>query len=192
MAVVYIIPGFHEHTDLRPYRKLMQSFREKNYTIIPVTITWKYRTMRDYVEEFLSQFQDYRSEVVSVFGFSFGAMITLLSAPFLKLDTLYLCSLSPYFREDLDKLTLTDHRTLGTKRVSDFKTISFREVASQVRCCVNLIVGEKESDAVQYRFREAGKLIRKSKTFVIEGARHELTSPEYINTLCYWIDTGLI
>jgi esterase/lipase len=182
--IVYIIPGYREHAGMKSYQKVMRCFRKKGIEPIPVKITWQRNTMREYVEEFISQLKTESGDEAYAIGFSFGAMIVFLTAPFIQFKQIYLCSLSPYFKEDLSGLTKTDKRSLGKKRLKDFQTISFNAVAKYVLCSAKLTVGEKEAAPVQIRTRAAKHKIKRSKLIIFSEARHVFGESVYVDKLC--------
>ena len=158
----------------------MRAFRRKGIRPIPVNIHWKYKTMSNYVEEFLSQVIPRPYAKVSVFGFSFGAMIAMLAAKYIKPDRLYLASLSPYFNEDLKHLSAADQKVLGKKRLADFKKNSFRSAAKNVSCPVFLMVGECEPAQVKKRVQAARHKLKHTKVVVIKEAGHLFSDDNYI------------
>ncbi|HEY3406283.1 MAG TPA: alpha/beta hydrolase [Ohtaekwangia sp.] len=179
MRAVYIIPGYLENTKMKAYQDLMQVFRRKKVRPIPVDIRWKYKTMSDYVGEFLAYALENPHAQASVFGFSFGGMIALLAAKYIKPQRLYIASLSPYFREDIKHLREADRKALGKRRIEDFKKFSFQPVARTINCPVVFMVGEYEPDLIFKRVTEANAKIKKSKLIVIKGARHDFADQRY-------------
>lgn len=169
---------------MKSYQKVMNCFREKGFEAVPINITWKQNTMRDYVEEFISQLKIETGNEVHAFGFSFGAMIIFLAAPFIRFKQIYLCSLSPYFREDLFSLTKTDKKLLGKKRIEYFQTISFNAVAKYVLCSTVLTVGAREASSVRHRTYAAKQKIKESKLIIIPDARHVFGESIYVDELC--------
>jgi alpha/beta superfamily hydrolase len=181
--VVYIIPGYGEHTGMKGYQAAMKIFRLRGITPIPVNIHWKYKVMNDYVDEFLSVYKKNTGDDVYLFGFSFGAMIACIAAAQLKPKKIYLCSLSPYFREDLKSIKKSWRTILGKKRMTDFANFSFDALAQNVSCKVVLLFGDKEHPLVEKRVADAQKKLKKSKVFVAQGANHNLGQKEYIDLL---------
>jgi len=70
--IVYIIPGFMEKVQDKRYDKVNEFFLNKGFKIIKIKISWKYKTMSDYVEEFIKQFNQHNIEdEIYLLGFSF-------------------------------------------------------------------------------------------------------------------------
>src|SRR3989338_505842 len=146
MNVIYIIPGFGQKTSQKEYREVIKRFKERKFTVIPIRISWKHRVMSDYVKEFLKQLKHKPSDRVCLFGFSFGAMIAFITAAQLKPRALYLCSLSPYFKEDLPSLKKWWKKYWGKQRMKDFHQFSFNKLAKDIRCKTVLIVGDNAGE----------------------------------------------
>ncbi len=180
---VYVIPGYTESTKLIGYKKAMQFFSCQGIKPVPITITWKYRTMSDYVKQFLQQYHSPHGKDVYLFGFSFGAMIALIAAATIKPKLLLLCSLSPYFKEDLPFLKKHWKKSIGTRRIRDLKQHPFNRLAKKISCNVILVAGSKESKQIWRRARDANKKLRKSKLITASGAKHKLSQKEYLDTV---------
>jgi hypothetical protein len=181
--IVYIIPGYREDSDTIGYKCVMRFFKRKHVKPIMVNIHWKFRTLNDYVSEFLSFYKPITSGKIYLFGFSFGAMVALMASPFIAPDKLYLCSLSPFFKEDLSHIKKKGRKSLGKNKLRDFKKISFRTLAKQVSCTTILVAGEEESTDVLKRTAIAKREISKAKLYLARGAAHDLSQPEYLRTL---------
>ncbi|PIN81323.1 hypothetical protein COV13_01635 [Candidatus Woesearchaeota archaeon CG10_big_fil_rev_8_21_14_0_10_32_9] len=181
--VIYIIPGFTETVNLKGYQRAIKSFKSKDFKVVPIKITWKYNVMSDYIDEFFCQLSHKKSDEVYIFGFSFGAMIAFISTIKLKPKMLFLCSLSPYFKEDLKSLKKSWINMVGKKRIADLKRFSFQELAKNISCKTLLIAGEKESREVYVRVNDANKRIRNSELLIVAGAKHEISQKEYITKL---------
>jgi len=187
--VIYIIPGFTEKVSLKGYQQAIKFFKSRNFKVIPIKISWKYKVMSDYVDEFFYQLSHKKSDDIYIFGFSFGAMIAFISAIKLKPKMLFLCSLSPYFKEDLKFLKKSWKNGVGKKRIEDLKNFSFQELAKDINCKTLLIVGEREPKELHKRVKNAHKKIKRSELFVASGAKHEISQKEYIKKLHEIIST---
>lgn len=179
---VYIIPGYNESARQDCYVEIAALFEQRNITAIPVSIHWKYRTFSNYVSQLLLQIQTTEHTPI-LFGFSFGAMVAFLASLLVSPEKLYLCSLSPFFKEDL--LTAGDEsvQVLGKKRTREMQKISLTERAAAITCPTTLLVGSEEDPAVIQRTKNASKLINHAELHIVEGATHSLSDPAYFNTL---------
>ena len=181
--VVYIIPGFTEEVKLKGYQKAIKFFKSRNFKVIPIKISWKYKVMSDYVDEFFCQLSHKKNDDVYLFGFSFGAMIAFISAVKLKPKMLFLCSLSPYFKEDLKFLKKSWENRVGKRRIDDLKNFSFQDLVKDIDCKTFLIIGGKEQKELHRRANDAHKKIKDSELFIASDVKHEISQKEYINKL---------
>jgi esterase/lipase len=182
--IVYIIPGFAEKAeDKKRYGKIVKFFEEKKFKVMPVKITWERKVMTDYVEQFLCSFKKNPGEKIYLFGFSFGAVISLLSSLKIKPEMLILCSLSPFFKEDIPLTKKSWKKIIGKKRIADFKKYSFNEIAKKIKCKTFLIAGDKEGLEIDRRIKIAEKLIKNGKLIISKGSKHNISQKEYINTI---------
>jgi len=182
--VVYIIPGFTENTNLKRYHKIIKFFKSIGYKTIFVKITWKHKTMSDYVKEFLKQYNQHsKNDEVYLLGFSFGAMIAFIASHIEKPKAQFLCSLSPFFSEDIPIIKEWWKKSIGKKRVLDFKSISFNKISKKISCETYIFAGTKEGPEIEKRARSADKQIKNSKLFMIDRAKHDISQNEYIEKL---------
>lgn len=187
--IVYIIPGFTEDINAKSYQEVIRSFEAQSFRVVPVEISWKYRVMSDYVEEFLDQVSHNKNDEVYLFGFSFGAMIAFISATEIDPRTLFLCSLSPFFKEDLENLPKYVKKDIGKKRLEDLGNYSFKKLAGKINCRTILVAGEKETRDLLERVENTHKKIKDSELFIINKARHNISQKEYWNKLREIIST---
>jgi len=181
--IAYIIPGFTENIKDKGYREVVKSFEARNYQAVLVRISWKYKVMSDYVDEFLDQVTHNNNDKACFFGFSFGAMIALISATRLDIQSLFLFSLSPFFKEDLKNLPKYIKKDIGKKRLEDFEKYSFKELAEQINCRTILAAGEREHRYLLGRVEDAHNKIKESELFIINKAKHNISQKEYRNKL---------
>jgi len=182
--VAYIIPGYDGTQHLNNVQLVATLFKSMKVTPVPIKIRWKYRTMSDYLSDLFSQVRANENREMYLFGFSYGAMIALLSAPVLQPTRLYLCSLSPYFKEDLilmrEQVAI---KIIGKKRHAEFKTIEFNALAKTIKCSTTLLAGEKESESVIGITQRAHERIKKARMIIVPHASHNLNHVSYRNTL---------
>jgi predicted alpha/beta hydrolase family esterase len=120
MTTLFIIPGFKEDSSHQRYHWLKNEL-SKNFKIIFIQINWNNKTMSDYIEQFCYIYKSNKGTSNYVLGFSYGAMIALLSAKRTNPNKLLLCSLSPYFSEDIPTMNKCWKAFIGKRRVNDFK-----------------------------------------------------------------------
>jgi len=181
--IVYIIPGFTEKVNLKGYQQIIKFFKSKNFKVIPIKISWQYKVMSNYVDEFFSQLSHQQNDEVYLFGFSFGAMIAFISAVKIKPKILFLCSLSPYFNEDLKSLKKSWKNRIGKKRMEDLKKFSFNKLVKNINCKTILVAGKNEGKELDTRVNDAHNKIKKSELIIIDDVKHEISQKEYIDKL---------
>ncbi len=179
--IIYIIPGFKQSPKSKGFKELSNMFTQRGINPVIVKIDWKRKVMSDYVEEFLQENPAHGKYVI---GFSFGAMIALIAAEKIKPKLLILCSLSPYFKEDLRKRSRhwIDVR-VGKKRLKDFQDYSFNKIAAKIKCRTLILVGEKEIGIMHPRAKDANRKLKNSKLVVVPKARHKISQKEYQEAL---------
>ena len=180
--IVYIIPGYGEsHKRQAGYDKVADMFRKKGIEPIHIEINWrsgKRQPFENYLKQFLKRYKRPKNTKIYVLGFSFGALTAFLSEPKMKPAAIILCSLSPYFEEDLPKLPKSWSR--WWKKYYPDSNYSFHELAPLIRTTVFMVVGDKENLVVRQRARSAKRLIKKSTLVVATGAKHRISQKEYL------------
>ncbi|RJO61430.1 alpha/beta hydrolase [candidate division WS5 bacterium] len=185
MKTVFIIPGLGETEENNPvYQKIARYFKEKKIRPFIVPIHWQYRTMSDYVIEFTGFYNKYKTEESIFLGFSFGAFIAFLAAIELKPKAIILCSLSPYFKEDINgtiDAVRQDRidRFIGKRRIKDFKQYSFGNLAEKINSKTYILYGGKELSVCQKRAIDAGKKIKNSQLIKINNTEHNIRQEGY-------------
>jgi hypothetical protein len=179
--VVYIIPGYGEsHLKQKGYNKIAEMFKGSGITPIHVDIDWhvtKFVDFELFSKQLIKKFNARAGEEVYVLGFSFGAIIAFLTASQTYPAKLILCSLSPYFRQDLKKLKPAWQRWWNKVGKSD---LDFDILAKKVKAEIYLIAGDQESEAVLRRARSARRKLAKSHLFFAKGAKHNIGQKEYL------------
>lgn len=171
--VAYIIPGYRENIHGKSYRALSKHLISKKISPIFISIHWKNRTMTSYVRQFLQQI-NLQTEKFYIIGFSYGAMMALIASALLKPERLYLCSLSPYFKEDVKKLSISDYRLIGKKRAKDFNNYSFHKFVKKISCKTFLFAGTDELPSVLKRSKEAVDNIKGSRFASVRQGTHKV------------------
>ena len=182
MKTIFLIPGFKEQiTDTR-YQWLVSYLKSKNFEVQLVPITWNHRTVTQNAQEFLNFFQKNKSHNNYVLGFSYGAVIALMTAKEVQPKKLILCSLSPDFKEDTKTMPSWLKKYIGIHRYADTKTRSAARLAESLDVETTILCGEKEGfDYPQLlkRCNETAKLAKNSKFILVKDAPHDISFPAY-------------
>lgn len=184
--IAYLIPGAFEDIKDRNYQAVLDVYKAAGYRPVFVEIDWKYKTIDDWLEQIKVEISrvDLQNSLLS--GFSWGSMIALALAAETSPRKLFLFSLSPYFAEDLPHVKETWLKWAGKRRVVTLKKLYMNELAVKINCPTVIFVGSKEvskySD-MKRRTREAHKRIKDSKVVTIEGVKHDVGDPKYVEAV---------
>ena len=184
MKTVLFIPGFHDTITSLEYASLLGAIESKGYKTRFISITWNYHTIDDWVRECEETYHTYNPQDIILAGFSFGAMTAFVAASHRVPAELWLCSLSPYFAEDLANITEIEAE-IGKRRTITFRSLSFYKSASSITCPVHIWYGEKERrhpDLV-HRAEEAHALLPQSTLTIIPQTGHQVTDPRYVEAI---------
>ncbi|UCG95454.1 MAG: hypothetical protein JSV92_00155 [archaeon] len=177
--VAFIIPGWGDSLKQKEYRQIAEFFKSKKIKPVLIEIDWKYKTMTDYVNQFLEIYRENRAKEVYLLGFSWGAMIGFISSAKIKPKISILCSLSPYFREDLKYLKKWWKKVTGKRRLEDLKNYSFNRIVKDVKCKTILLAGSREGEQIFRRVNDANNKLKNSELIIIRGAKHDISQREY-------------
>lgn len=182
MKKFFVIPGFKQKATDKQFVWLKKFLIEKGFYVSMVPIMWDRRTMTDYAIEFEKFYKKNKSGNDYVLGFSYGAVIAFITANELKPKKIYLCSLSPDFKEDIinTKQWILDY--IGKNRVTDLLTRSGKKIAKELTVPVVVFYGEKEGrqyPQLKIRCEETVKLVKRAKLVIVTSAPHNITHPEY-------------
>jgi hypothetical protein len=107
-------------------------------------------------------------------------MIGFIASAEVKIDTQILCSLSPYFAEDLKYARPWWLRALGRKRVSDFKSIKSDVLAKKIKTRTIMLLGSEEVEEIKRSNKRIYPLLRtKKEHYYIDQAKHQIEHPNY-------------
>lgn len=178
---LFIIPGFREKIVHNQYRALRKLFTAKGLTVRLVPIMWDRTVMSDWVVQFHDFYREHRGKKNVVLGFSFGAMIALITAKTLKPNELILCSLSPYFSEDLPTIPDWWKRYIGKRRTEDFGRHATKDAVKDVSGKAKVFIGSVEQNKFPQLAKRCASAARALDTsvIVVEGAKHDIGDARY-------------
>ncbi len=190
---VFLIAGFdiNQTAAHKDYQDLRQAIKDKNYEVIPVDIYWRKQTMSGFVKKFIKFYQHKKGAINIIIGNSFGAEVALITAPKLKPDKIILCSLSPFFKEDIPRFN--DRKKLekwfGPRRLKDLEQISANEAAKRInQTNIKTIMFYGEKEKIMYkklveRVKATAKDINETELMEITEAAHSFKDPAYIKVI---------
>ncbi|HYK07971.1 MAG TPA: hypothetical protein VEW42_00555 [Candidatus Eisenbacteria bacterium] len=203
--IVFIIPGFRQKPTQIAYRKIAKFLKSEGYFPVPITIHWKETTISENTEYFLKAVkkkllqkshrlaQD-KKEKIYFLGFSYGAMIALLASTKIKVNGLVLCSLSPFFKEDLPKKISKNTTALQERRYKIFSTLSARLLAKKVKAAqVCMLYGSDESKPLIARVTKTFQHIPSNGKYLlsIQNVTHNIADKKYMTAIHYATKTFL-
>lgn len=192
MKTAFLISGFNMNQCAadEKYKDLRDAIASKEYRVMPAPIFWNHKTVAQYCAEFIEFYRKNKSGHNIVIGGSYGAMVAFLTAPVLKPDRVFACSLSPYFVEDLDKTTEKYRiEKFGIKRNRAQKNLSAKDTAKQInktKTEVTLLYGEKEKQLYPYlvkRVLETATDLKNTDVIEVSKTGHIFRDPLYIEAI---------
>jgi pimeloyl-ACP methyl ester carboxylesterase len=186
MKKIFIIPGFKQKPTDKYFIWLKKFLHSKNFDVVIVPINWNYKTMSDYIKEFEKFYNKHKSEENYILGFSYGAVITFITAERLKPKKIFLCSLSSDFKEDVPKMSNFIKQYIGKKRILDCLTRSGKSIAKELTIPTVIFYGEKEGKQypqLKKRCEETAKISKNSKLIIVKNSPHDISHPDYMNAI---------
>jgi esterase/lipase len=185
-ATFFILPGFGQQASGPEYRWLIKLLETKGFKVFAVPVKWKYRTNTDVANDFIEFYDRHKSSINYVLGFSYGAVVALMTANELRPNKIYLCSLSPDFKEDTIKMKPWVQRLIGKKRLADTQKRSGKKLASELKVPSIVFYGEEEAQnypQLKFRCEETVRLANKSKLVIVKSSPHKIDHPNYIEAI---------
>jgi len=131
MKTVLVLPGWHHDPAEKRYTNIVEFFHAAGFDVRTHNPDWDKRNTSDWVNDLLADLPDDKSQL-TLFGFSMGAMISLLAATHIPVENLILCSPSGYFREYT--LLLGDEDAKWAQdNIKDFEELSVSSIFKQIK-----------------------------------------------------------
>ncbi|OGH14895.1 MAG: hypothetical protein A2687_04590 [Candidatus Levybacteria bacterium RIFCSPHIGHO2_01_FULL_38_26] len=183
--VIFIIPGFWGEPREKIYKDIAALYKQKGLKPVIVKIPWERKVMSDYADYFLKLVKKYEDSEINIFGWSFGAMISFIGASKLKVKTLFLCSVSPYWKEDMKFILKSWAKGVGKRRMEDFAKLSRIEIGKTVKAKKAVIlVGTMERDRMIKASKDIyDKLNSDKNLIIIKGAGHNIARKKYFDEI---------
>lgn len=189
---IYVIPGFKHTPKQKAYQNLRTKLFNNNLESIPYNVSWNRSLMSNWIKNFTNYYNKQSNTGNEIIlGFSFGAIIALAATPLVnvKPKQIILCSLVPWFKEDLHLLSKTDIKLIGKKRYEDFKTLSATNLYAEyhnLKTKVLLLYGGTEAKrypVIQTRIEQTHDNIKLSQIVRLEGVDHDIGDTVYQNAI---------
>lgn len=184
--IVYIIPGFKHKPTNKAYKAIAKILKSQGFSSVLVSIPWRKTTISQNTAYFLKKYKKLNSRKKYILGFSFGAMIAFLASTKVRTSGLILCSLSPYFKEDMVNADNNLASSVTKQRFHDFKKIHCATLAKQVKAKqILMLYGAKETKPLIKRVRKTFKQITSTKKHLIpvKETEHNIGDKQYLHTI---------
>jgi len=176
---LYIVPGFGESVSDSGYMKITKIAEDYGYHVIPVSIQWSKRTATHWVKDFLDVVEKNGSENSIALGFSFGAYVVALASQMTNFNEIILCSLSPYFKEDLKFIPHDSLDFFGKRRVEDFQL----HITPTFSTKTTIYFGDQDWPIAIEKAKNIVKSCKMVDLFLIKGVGHDISHDLYIKTI---------
>lgn len=182
--VAFIIPGYKFSPSQSEYQQIGSYFESVKIQPIYIEVKWDRSTISNNLQSFLTIYQNTQADEKYVLGFSFGAVIAFLASSQVKFKAQILCSLSPYFKEDLPKIKKWWARFIGKKRYADFYSLEADKLVMTVKTPTFFLYGAEESSLVVERAQETFANLKILKKLIpVEGVKHDISDIRYLNAI---------
>lgn len=192
--IIFIIPGFRQRSTSKAYIEISKILKNEGYSPILVEIPWRNSTISQNTKHFLKVYKKNRARKKYILGFSYGAMIAFIAATRVSATGLILCSLSPYFNEDISRTKNEAITYLMEERYRDFSKLHCATLAKKVKAKqVLMLYGKEEAHSLIKRVTEAFHEIESEKKTLIpiKKAEHNIADKKYLLTISEAVRTLL-
>ena len=187
--IALIIPGMNQ-TDSNPgFNFIGDYYKNKGITPVYVNIDWKsvginnLSTSAFQIKTLLKD--SFPDSHVFLFGFSFGAVISLKLAQLIDAEQILLCSMSPVFAEDRVNQRFPFKQIAGF--ISDYSLNGLSYSASQ-RTCINFLYGDHDSFLLNKAIIQSRKsFFRCSETIIVKNAHHNISDQTYLKAIYQFV-----
>ena len=178
MKTFYIIPWFRHDENTAGYKELSSILQSKWYEVVFIKISWNFNVMSDYIKQAALQIQNTKN--VEILGFSFGAMIALKLSEEYSFHRVFLCSLSPYFSEDLHLFPKYYKLRLWLRRWNDFRDNYHEDdILNTYRNPFVSVYGLNESGRLQQKVEKMVEVLDIKETARVDWVWHDIAHRKY-------------
>ncbi|HSE61481.1 MAG TPA: alpha/beta hydrolase [Candidatus Saccharimonadales bacterium] len=189
MKTAIVIPGFKQQVANGPgsrmFQPLLGDLKAAGYEVVPIAITWDRQDIVAWAAEAERQISQLELPRCLLIGFSFGAMTAAVLATRHVFGRVFLCSLSPYFAEDVPRARSTWLAMAGKRRIETFSKLHFAEVVRDYKPHHTTVflgtweMKHRKAPVLGERGKMAAKLLPGARLVMAEGAGHDLSHPAY-------------
>ncbi len=182
---IFIVPGYKHKPSNKAYKIITSMLKSDGHRPISVSIPWKQTTISENTEYFLKKYKRIRARNKYILGFSFGAMIAFLASTKVSASGLILCSMSPYFKEDLSKVNSNDS-VLRRLRYEDFSKLNSAALAKEIKAKqILMMFGDKEEKSLIKRVTKTYRqLVTPYKRLItVRETDHNIGNKRYLHSI---------
>lgn len=180
---IFIIPGYKHRPQNKAYKEIAKMLKSEGYHPILVTIPWKQTTISQNSEYFLKKYKKTNAKKKYILGFSFGAMIAFIASTKVRASGLILCSLSPYFKEDVSRIHAG---WISSIKIEDFARLHCGSLAKQIKAKqILMLYGTHEAKSLINRVTQTfDQIVSEDKYLVaIKKTEHNIGDKNYLYTI---------
>lgn len=175
-GTIFILAGYRQQPTQRAYKQIALILKKQGFRPVPIPLSWANTTISANTDYFLKRYKRIRVKKKYILGFSFGAMVAFLASTKVSVAGLILCSLSPYFTEDLPKRELP-------RRYADYANLHFGSLSRLIKARqIILLYGSNEAKALIRRVNDAFVTIPTERKYVyqVRDTGHEIGNRQYL------------
>lgn len=174
---LYIIPGLGETTRMKNYSEIIKFAKQQDFEIVPIKVVWSADKDADhFIKQIEKQIPD-NSENDYILGFSIGAYILYILSQQKNFKGYIFCTISPFFKENLEKIPQETKDYFGKKMMKSFAKNTFSK-GNQSKA--QFLVGDKDWKLAIDTAKKAYKEWEgKKKLIIVKEAGHELSHKKY-------------
>src|SRR3989344_1106666 len=185
---IFIVPGYRHRPTQRAYKEISKILKGEGYHTVPITMPWRQTTISENMEYLVKRYKRIKSKKKYILGFSLGAMIAFIASTKVRSSGLILCSLSPYFKEDLLKVNDIKFSATSVKRLQykDFQQLSSVALAKEIKAKkVLMLYGTKEAKSLIKRVTQTYKQISSVDKYLIsiKETEHNIADKRYLTAI---------
>lgn len=178
MKKLIILPGMWDHTNEEMYQNIEDNLKN-DFDIILKNFKWNHSTVNTLTKDlnnFLSKI-DTKNSIILSFSFSGIILFNLLDK--YHFNKVFLCSISPFFKENISKLPKEAKKIIGKRRLKQLKNISNKQ--DVIKQDIIFLFGDQDWPMGIENSKIMAKNY-KSMFKIVKNTKHEINQ-EYINII---------
>lgn len=183
---VFIIPGHRHKPWQKAYKNIAGVLKKQGFFTISIPIPWGKTTISQNTDYFIKEYKKVKRKDKYILGFSFGAIIAFIAATKVTTKGLILCSLSPYFKEDLRKSKKNKLESLSQIQYKDFLEFKSKVLAKRIKAKkIFMLYGDMENKLLVDRVNKTFSQIELREKYLlpIQKTEHNILDKRYLQTI---------